>query len=62
VAEAPPSRYVACAAIPEDQAQLEETVELLRNPQALADIREADEAYSRGDVVRGADAVRSLRS
>ena len=32
-----------------------------RNPDALADIREADAAYARGDVARGDDAIRSLR-
>lgn len=46
---------------PEDLAQLEETIDVLSDPQALADIREADAAYARGDVVRGVDAVRALR-
>ena len=47
---------------PEDLAQLQETIDVLSDPQALADIREADAAYARGDVIRGADAVRQLRS
>lgn len=47
---------------PEDLAQLEETLDVLSDSEALADIREADAAYRAGDVVRGADAVRSLRS
>ena len=46
---------------PEDLAQLEETIDVLGNCQALADIREADAAYARGDVRRGVDAVRQLR-
>jgi len=33
----------------------------LSNPDALADIREADAAYRSGDVVRAVDAVRGLR-
>ncbi len=46
---------------PEDLAQLQETIDVLSDPQALADIREADAAYASGDVVRGAQAVRQLR-
>ena len=46
---------------PEDLAQLQETIDVLSDPQALADIREADASYARGDVVRGTDAVRDLR-
>ena len=44
-----------------DLAELEETLSVLSDPEALADIREADAAYARGDVVRGIDAVRALR-
>lgn len=43
---------------PEDLAELEETLDVLSDPDALADIREADAAYHAGDVVRGADVVR----
>lgn len=45
----------------EDLAELEETLAVLSDTEALADIREADAAYAAGDVVRGADAVRALR-
>jgi antitoxin YefM len=45
----------------EDLAQLEETLEVLGDPEVLAGIREADSAYAAGDVVRGIDAVRALR-
>lgn len=45
-----------------DLAELEETLSVLADPAALADIREADAAYARGDVIRGVDAVRALRS
>jgi len=45
---------------PDDLAQLEETLSVLSDPEALADIREADAAYARGDVLRGVAAVRSL--
>jgi antitoxin YefM len=44
----------------EDLAELEETLSVLSDGEALADIREADAAYVRGDVVRGIDAVRRL--
>jgi prevent-host-death family protein len=54
-------RAAAVLISPEDLAQLEETIDVLRDPEALADIREADEAYRTGDVLRGVDAVRSLR-
>jgi antitoxin YefM len=46
---------------PDDLEQLEETIAVLSDPDALADIREADTAYARGDVVRGVEAVRRLR-
>lgn len=45
---------------PDDLAGLEETISVLHDPEALADIREADAAYARGDVVRGVEAVRLL--
>ena len=53
-------RAAAVLLSPEDLAQLEETVSVLTDPEALADIREADEAYARGDVLRGIEAVRRL--
>lgn len=54
-------RAAAILISPDDLAQLEETLSVLADPEALADIREADEAYARDDVVRGIDAVRRLR-
>lgn len=45
---------------PADLAELEETIAVLSDPEALADIREADASYAHGDVVRGVDAVRRL--
>ena len=47
---------------PDDLAELEETLDVLSDAEALADIREADAAYARGDVVHGVDAVRQLRA
>lgn len=54
-------RAAAVILSPEDLAELEETVDVLSDPDALADIREADAAYRQGDVVRGIEAVRALR-
>ena len=55
-------RPAAVILSPDDLAQLEETIDVLSAPQALADIREADAAYARGDVLRGVDEVRKLRA
>lgn len=54
-------RAAAVLISPEDLAELEETVSVLADAEALADLREADAAYASGDVVRGVDAVRGLR-
>lgn len=54
-------RAAAVLISPEDLAELEETLSVLADPDAPADIREADASYARGDVVRGVDAVRGLR-
>ena len=54
-------RAAAVIISPEDLAELEETLAVLSDPLALADIREADAAYAAGDVLRGVDAVRALR-
>ncbi len=54
-------RPAAVLISPDDLAEMEETISVLSDSEALADIREADAAYARGDVVRGVDAVRGLR-
>jgi antitoxin YefM len=45
----------------EDLEALEETLEILADPHILAELAEARREVSRGDVVRGVDAVRALR-
>ena len=54
-------RPAAVILSPDDLAELEETIDVLHDPAALSDIREADAAYGAGDVVRGVGAVRALR-
>lgn len=54
-------RPAAVLISPDDLAEMEETISVLSDSEALADIRKADAAYARGDVVRGIDAVRDLR-
>jgi len=54
-------RTAAVVISAEDLAQMEETIDVLGDAEALADIREADRAYARGEVTRGVDAVRALR-
>jgi antitoxin YefM len=54
-------RAAAVIISPDDLAELEETLSVLSDPSALADIREADAAYAAGDVVRGVDAASALR-
>lgn len=54
-------RPVAVLISPADLAELEETLDVLSDPKAVADIREADAAYAAGDVVRGSEAIRNLR-
>lgn len=54
-------RDAAILISPDDLRQLEETLSVLSDADALADIREADAAYQRGEVVRGTDKVRRLR-
>ncbi len=44
----------------EEPPQLEETLSVLSNSEALIDICEVDAAYGRGDVVRGVEAGRHL--
>lgn len=55
-------REAAVIISPADLAELEETIAVLSDASALADIREADAAYAAGDTVRGIAEVRALRS
>jgi prevent-host-death family protein len=45
----------------DDLAALEETLEILSDAEAMADIREARNEVARGEVIEGIEAVRALR-
>jgi hypothetical protein len=46
---------------PDDLESLEETVAVLGDSDAVAELLEAHRAYLNGDVARGVEAVRALR-
>ena len=46
----------------DDLDALEETLSVLGDEDAVRELREAERAIGEGDVVRGVDAVRSLRA
>jgi len=46
---------------PADLASLEETLDVLSDAAAMADLAQADEALAAGDTVAGVEAVRALR-
>lgn len=46
---------------PEDLESLEETLAVLGDREAVAQLADAHRAYVEGDVVRGVEAVRALR-
>ncbi len=46
----------------DDLEALEETIALLGDRKAVRELAEAERAIARGDLVRGADAVRKLRA
>jgi prevent-host-death family protein len=45
----------------DDLAGLEETLDILSDPEALREIRQAEAEVARGEGVRGVDAIRALR-
>lgn len=45
----------------DDLAGLEETLDILSDPDALGEIRQAEAEVARGEGVRGVDAIRALR-
>lgn len=55
-------RPAAVLISPDDIDSLEETLELLSDQTAVKELVEAEAAVAAGDVVRGVDAVRALRS
>ncbi len=54
-------RPAAVLVSPADLASLEETLDVLSDAAAMADLAQADEALAAGDAVAGVDAVRALR-
>lgn len=54
-------RPAAVLVSPEDLEELEETLSVLGDSDAVRELAEADAAVAAGDVVRGRDAVRALR-
>ena len=54
-------RPAAILVSPEDLAALEETLQILADPDAMHELAEAETAIAAGDIVRGPDAVRALR-
>lgn len=46
----------------DDLQSLEETLDILSDPEALNDLRQAEAEVARGDVVRGVDAIRALHA
>jgi antitoxin YefM len=44
-----------------DLVAIEETLEILSDGEAMADIREARKEVARGEMIEGVDAVRALR-
>jgi antitoxin YefM len=54
-------RPAAVLVSPEDLASLEETLDILSDAAAMAQLAEAEAALAAGDAVRGTDAVRALR-
>jgi len=55
-------RPAAVLISPDDLDSLEETLELLGDHDAIRELVEAEAAVASGDVVRGVDAVRALRT
>jgi prevent-host-death family protein len=45
----------------EDLESMEETLDILSDPDALTELRQAEEAIAAGDFVEGIDAIRALR-
>lgn len=45
----------------DDLAGLEETLDILSDPEALSEIRQAEAEVARGGGVRGSEAIRALR-